>query len=210
MQKCRRGSAPELLAKHGPEIGAEYAHRRRAEPTYRFQWPQRDGQKLYEIARAALAEMTARRCSYCDGYPLSATGNEEIDHFCPKTHEEFYELVCTWENLFLICTSCNGAKRDQWEPSLLRPDAPEYTFDRYFLFNFETGELEPAPDIPAADRHRARRTIEIFDLNRPGACTARLAAIRTIRRRESDDELADVAYRFLIPFVASRAEVRGA
>jgi uncharacterized protein (TIGR02646 family) len=203
MQECRRGAAPELLAQHGPEIGAEYACRRREDPNFRFRWPQRGGQKLYDIARAALAAMTAQRCSYCDGYPLNATGKDEIDHFRPKTHEDFYELVCAWENLFLVCTSCNRAKRDQWESSLLRPDDPEYSFDRYFLFNFETGELKPAPDIAAPERHRVQRTIEILDLNRPGACTARLTAIKVIRRRESDDELADLAYRFLVPLVAS-------
>lgn len=203
MHACRRGAAPELLTRHGAEIGAEYARRRAESPTYRFQWPQRNGQKLYDVARAALAEMTAQRCSYCDGYPLSATGKDEIDHFRPKTRAEFYELVSAWENLFLICTSCNGAKRDRWEPSLLRPDDATYAFDHYFLFNFGTGALEPAPDIAAAERVRAQRTIEILDLNRAGACTARLAAIKTIQRRESDDELADVAYRFLVPLVVS-------
>jgi uncharacterized protein (TIGR02646 family) len=202
MQGCHRGPAPELLARYGREIGAEYARKRREDPKYRFQWPHRGGQKLHVIARAALAEMTAHRCSYCDGYPLNATGNDEIDHFCPKSHEAFYELVRAWENLFLICTSCNGAKQDQWEPALLRPDDSGYAFGRYFLFNFNTGALEPAPDITGADRHRALQTIEILELNRTGACTARLTAVKTIRRRESDDELADVAYRFLIPLVA--------
>lgn len=203
MQECRRGAAPELLARHGPEIGAEYARRRREDPKYRFQWSQRGGQKLYEVARAALEEMTARHCSYCDGYPLGATGRDEVDHFRPKTHEAFYELVCDWTNLFLICTRCNAAKHDQWEPALLRPDDEGYAFERYFLFNFNTGELEPAPDIGESDRIRAQRTIEILELNRTDACTARLNAVKMIRRRESDDELADVPYRFLIPLVVA-------
>ncbi len=201
MHACLRGPAPELLARHGPEIGAEYARRRREDPAYRFQWPQRDGQKLYEIARAALAEMTAHRCSYCDGGQLRATGSDEVDHFCPKTRAEFYERVCEWGNLFLICTACNRAKGSEWEQALLRPDDPRYAFLHYFLFNFDTGELEPAPDIPEADRHRALRTIAILDLNRTDACVTRLKTVREIRRRQSDDELADVAYRFLIPLV---------
>jgi uncharacterized protein (TIGR02646 family) len=203
MQECRRGPAPELLARHGPEVGAEYARRRRDNPRYRFQWPRRDGQALAEIARAALAHMTASHCSYCDGVPLDATGNDEIDHFCPKSRPEFYELVCAWENLFLICTRCNGAKRDQWEPALLRPDDADYSFSRYFLFNFDTGALEPAPGMTEGARHRALRTIEILDLNRTGACQARKATVQKIRRRESDDELADVDYRFLIPLVVT-------
>src|SRR6187402_2552501 len=181
MRECRRGPAPELLARHGPEIGAEYARLRRENPRYRFQWRQRGGEELYEVARAALAEMTARHCSYCDGYPLGATGRDEIDHFCPKTHEAFYELVCAWENLFLICTRCNAAKHDQWEPALLRPDDAEYTFDRYFFFRFDTGALEPAPGITEGDRHRVLQTIAILDLNRTDACTARLKAVKEIQ-----------------------------
>jgi uncharacterized protein (TIGR02646 family) len=155
------------------------------------------------VARDALAGMTAHHCSYCDGYPLNATGNDEIDHFRPKSREEFYELVCAWENLFLICSRCNGAKRDRWEPALLRPDALTYAFDRYFLFRFDTGALEPAPDLTEGDRHRASQTIELLELNRTDACIARLAAVKMIRRRESEDELEDVAYRFLIPLVAA-------
>lgn len=201
MRACRRGPGPDLFAQYGPEIGATYARQRRDNPTYRFQWPRRDGQSLYAVARAALADMTAHRCSYCDGYPLNATGNDEIDHFRPKSHEAFYALVCAWENLFLICSRCNGAKRDRWEPALLRPDL-DYAFDRYFFFRFDSGALEPAPGITEGDRHRALQTITILELNRTDACKARLTAVKTIQRRLSDDELDDVPYRFLIPLVA--------
>lgn len=145
--------------------------------------------------------MTAHHCSYCDGFPLDATGNKGIDHFRPKSHEDFYELVCAWENLFLICVACNGAKRDRWEEALLRPDL-DYAFDRYFIFRYDSGALEPAPGITEGERHRALRTIAILDLNRTGVCLARLTAVKQIERGVSDDDLADVPYRFLIPRVA--------
>ncbi len=202
MRGCRRGPAPDLLATHGPEVGATYASKRREKPRHRFQWPRRDGQSLYAVTRAALSEMTQQRCSYCDGFPLNATGKDEIDHFRPKTIEDFYELVCAWENLFLICSACNRAKRDQWDVALLRPDVVEYAFDRFFFFRFDTGELQPAPRLTADDRHRVIRTIAILDLNRDDACVARLKTIKEIQRRASDDELASVAYRFLIPLCA--------
>lgn len=198
MQGCRRGPAPALLATHGLEIGAEYARRRRDDPAHSFRWPQRGGESLYEVARRALADMTAHHCSYCDGFPLDATGTEEIDHFRPKTHEAFYELVCTWENLFLTCVACNRAKRDCWDPALLRPDDLDYAFDRYFLFRFDTGALEPAPDLPEADRHRALRTLTIFDLNRTGACRARLTVVKSIDRWSPDFAPDDRPYRFLM------------
>lgn len=203
MQACRRGDAPELLVRYGPEIGAAYVRQRREKPADPFRWPRRDGQSLYVVARAALAEMTVHRCSYCDGYPLNATGADEIDHFRPKSRAEFYELVCAWENLFLICSRCNGAKHDRWDPALLRPDDLEYAFGRYFLFRFDSGALDPAPGITDEDRHRALRTIAILDLNRTDACTARLKTVKEIQRRQSDEELADMAYRFLIPLVVT-------
>ena len=204
MRECQRGPAPDLLASYGPEISATYARKRRDQPNHQFQWPRREGQSLYAVARAALADMTAHRCSYCDGYPLNATGHDEIDHFRPKGREEFYELVCAWQNLFLICSRCNAAKRDRWEPALLRPDDSDYAFDRYFWFRSDTGALEPAPGISGDDRRRAVQTIEILELNRTDACIARRKAWKEIERRESDDELADVPYRFLIPLVLGR------
>jgi hypothetical protein len=147
--------------------------------------------------------MTAYRCSYCDGYPLNATGKDEIDHFCPKSHEVFYELVCAWENLFLICSRYNAAKRDRWEPALLRPDDVDYAFDRYFVFRFDSAALEPAPGITEGDLHRALQTIAILELNRTDARRARSTAVKAIARRVSDDELADVPYRFLISLVTA-------
>lgn len=203
MRRCLRGPAPELLARHGPEVGAAYARRRRDNPRHRFEWPRREGQSLYEVARAALIDMTAHHCSYCDGFPLGATGIDEIDHFHPKSREEFYELVCAWENLFLACVRCNKAKRDRWAPALLRPDDEDYAFDRYFVFRFDSGALEPAPGIPYPDRHRALETIAVLDLNRADACRARLTAVKAIQRCVPEDELADLPYRFLIPLVVA-------
>jgi len=153
---------------------------------------------VYDVVRAALSAMTDGRCAYCDGYPLRATGRDEIDHFRPKTRIEFYGLVCAWENLFLICHACNSAKHDQWDEALLRPDT-KYVFERYFFYRFDTGELRPAPDLDVESNHRVERTIVILDLNRADACKARMRTLKEIQRRHSDDELVDMAYRFLIP-----------
>lgn len=195
VHRCLRTDAPALLATHGRSIGEDYSARRRENPRYRFQWPRRDGQSVYEVACAALAAMTAGRCSYCDGYPIDDTGEEHIDHFRPKSRAEFYTLVCDWQNLFLICVACNKAKLDQWDEDLLRPDAAGFAVSRYFMFNASTGEIEPNPRADARNIRRAQRTIEILGLNRKGACTSRRRVWAEITRDPAN--LVDSAYRFL-------------
>ncbi len=200
MQPCTRGPAPTLLATHGQSVGADYAARRGADPAFEFRWPRRDGQSLYDEAHAGVSAMTDQHCAYCDGFPLDATGREEVDHFKPKSRPEFYPLVCDWTNLFLCCTACNGAKREQWDADLLRPDAPGYAFEAYFEYRFDTGELRPASTASAEAQRRAGRTIEILDLNRAGNCANRKRARRCYSR--GDQEGND--FRFL-PALCDRA-----
>jgi uncharacterized protein (TIGR02646 family) len=195
MTPCTRGPAPEVLAREGAQIGRDYAARRRENPRFRFQW----SRSVLDAVREALAVMTAGHCSYCDGHPLDATGVETVDHFCPKGRPEFHELVCTWTNLFLTCTACNQAKREQWDEALLRPDDVDFRFERYFEVRFDSGKLEPAAAASAAEQQRARRTIEILDLNRPGLCTSRLRIVREMQRSNVLDEPDSWAYRYLLP-----------
>lgn len=194
--------APEVLDREGAQIGRNYAERRRAAPEYPFQWPKRGGQSVLAIVREALAIMTAGHCSYCDGYPLDATGAKTVDHFQPKGRPEFFELVCTWTNLFLVCTACNKAKQERWEEALLRPDDLEYRFERYFEYRFDSGKLEPALTASPEEQQRARRTIDIFDLNREGACQSRMRRVRMVRflrHSATMDHIDDWDYRYLIP-----------
>jgi uncharacterized protein (TIGR02646 family) len=197
MRRCERGPAPELLARDGAELARRYVTNRLTNPAYRFQW----GASRLGVVREALERMTDERCSYCDGYPIAATGEESVDHFRPKSRAEFYELVCTWTNLFLTCTACNKAKQDQWDEALLCPDDSSYAFERYFEYRFDTGELQPSASASPDDQTRASRTIEIFDLNRAGACISRRRTVKRLRGRtsDSDDDLDDLDYRYLLP-----------
>ena len=199
MMACQRADAPELLAKYCNEITQQYIERRRATPTVPFDWPQREGLSLRTVVRSALEGMTQGHCAYCDLYP-NPGGNDEIDHFRPKTREEFYHLVCEWSNLFLICTACNKAKGSKWDEALLRPDESGYAFSKYFSYRTDTAELEPNVAATVADQQRAQRTIQIFGLNRPSACTQRRKEIRHILNAKSVEDLVDIGYRYLIPF----------
>ena len=199
MMACERGPAPELLLRHGAAIAQDYIAKRRENPGYDFRWPQRDGQSLLAVVRAALEAMTEGHCAYCDGYPIGAMSDAEIDHFRPKSREEFYGLVCTWENLFRICRACNKAKLDKWEPVLFRPDEPGFAFSRYFSYRTDTGALEPNVAASIDEQHRARRTIEILDLNRADACVLRKTTVRLMLLTSVAEDLADLGYRYLIP-----------
>lgn len=200
MMACERGSAPELLSRHGAAIAQNYIAKRRTNPSYEFRWPQRDGQSLRAVIRVALESMTEGHCAYCDGFPPAAMGEAQIDHFCPKSREEFYDLVCMWENLFLICYACNKAKKDKWEPALLRPDESGFAFSRYFSYRTDTGALEPNVAASIDEQHRAQRTIEILDLNRADACVLRKTTVRLMLLASGGEDLADLGYRYLIPY----------
>ena len=196
MRPCVRGPEPPLLAAHGAAMAADYVAKRAASARHRFQWRRIDGEALLDVVRAALRAMTDARCSYCDGHPIDALGEEQVDHFQPKTDPRFHHLVCTWTNLFLTCMRCNKAKGDRWEAGLLRPDDHDYRFERYFEYRFDSGMLLPNAAAPAEEQERARRTIELLDLNRKGACEERKRTVRRILR--PDDEAAELPYRYLL------------
>jgi uncharacterized protein (TIGR02646 family) len=200
MRPCTRGPEPELLARYGPELGREYAERRRSNRTARFEWRQREGRSLLEVVREALALMTDDHCSYCDGHPIDATGEKLVDHFRPKAHPDFYALAYAWTNLFLVCSGCNRAKAEQWDEALLRPDDADYAFERYFEYRFDTGELHPSTLATPLDQERARRTIEILKLNRSGNCKIRQDVVKRLRRNGEA-----LGYRYLIPLCSPTA-----
>jgi uncharacterized protein (TIGR02646 family) len=197
MNKCVRSHAPALLARYGAEIAETYAEKRKENSAHKFSWPQREGQPLYNIVFSAAKEMTNGHCAYCDAFPITAAGKEEIDHFRPKSRPEFYHLVCDWDNLFFCCTACNGEKLEKWDADLLKPDEPDFSFENYFIYITDTGELEPSPAATEENQRRAAKTIAILGLNRDGACFLRKQAIKNLCSEPL--ELETVAYRFLIP-----------
>ncbi len=188
-----------LVERYGEAIGQEYIARRQQNPAYRFQWPRRESQSLSAVILEALKVMTDERCAYCDGHPIAAMGESQIDHFRPKSREEFYGLVCSWQNLFLSCNACNKAKLDKWEEALLRPDEAEFTFERFFSYRTDTGQLIPNAAASLHDQQRAAQTIEILDLNRSGACTLRKWMADLILKAQTEEELSVLGYRYLIP-----------
>jgi len=189
--RWRRGPSPPLLDELGPQTAEEFTRRRKVDPGYRFSWPERENRSLGAFVRDELVALNHGHCCYCDSYPIGATGRKEVDHFRPKTR--FPEDVCTWANLYLGCTACNGAKSDQWSRLLLRSDASNFEFARYFSVTPATGAIAPNPRANRRDQARARMTIRVFDLDN---ADRRIARRKTITNPDPAP-FNDRAYRFL-------------
>ncbi|MEQ1571074.1 MAG: retron system putative HNH endonuclease [Myxococcota bacterium] len=151
---------------------SRWVERRAANPGARFTWPAQVNRRLLPTLMA----MTSEHCAYCDGWPLDVTGEPTIDHFRPKS--EHPDHAYRWANLFPACERCQRAKGSRWEIQLLKPDEPDYTFDRYFRYVYATGRIEPNPQASPEDQQRAARTVALFDLNGGGRPQARRRSTR--------------------------------
>jgi len=147
-----------------------------------FTWPQWNNASIYQHLLPVLKEQTDAHCSFCDAYPVAGVSTETIEHFYPKTVEEFEHRVLEWENLFYACNGCQNAKGSKFHPALLKPDDPEYSFTRYFRFDFEIGEILPLALEGTPDYERAKETIEHYGLNQCGRPRHRVNARRDFIR----------------------------
>ena len=195
MRKFTRFEAPKIIKDNWESIGENYANKRNANPAYRFSWPQIKSKKLNQIALPILTAQTDNHCSYCDKFPLH-NGDYSIDHFMPKSNPLFYDMVCKWENLYLACKHCQDSKRTDFDELLLRPDDIEFSFNRYFIYNYATHIIDPNPSASDYDKKRAAITIRTFDFNYFGMKTSRRHAFERYSK-STDPEVNDFNYRFM-------------
>lgn len=91
------------------------------------------------------------------------------------------------------------SKRDRFDKLLLKPDTVDYEFERYFLVNYRTGEIEVNPSTSERDQQRAKLTIEIYALNEPGRPQSRLLEAKKYRALPREEYiLDDFPYRFFL------------
>jgi uncharacterized protein (TIGR02646 family) len=129
-----------------------------------FSW---HGKTCYGEMRVQLSQSTDDHCSYCDSQPVLTA---EIDHFESKIKHP--QLAYEWTNLYACCTSCNKAKGESEPGEAIRPDETGFTFNRFFLREFD-GSIVPNPSAKEADQARAVTTIKFFKLNRHDLRNAR-------------------------------------
>jgi uncharacterized protein (TIGR02646 family) len=106
--------------------------------------------KLYNLLKEALSLLTNHHCSFCDGFPLNNTSKETIEHYQPKA--DYKDKTYDWDNLFLCCDKCQSQANKMAFEFTVKPDLPEYAFDKYFYFEPQDGKvksIEENTDSPA-------------------------------------------------------------
>ena len=162
MRKFERSAEPDFLADKWERWGLEWEQRRKEKPAAQFHWHEIDGEKVDQKLLPFLKNQTQDHCSFCDAYPVAPPSIETIEHFRPKTvfHKEAYQ----WANLYFCCTYCQQ-KGEDYDEALLRPDAADYEFDRYFRWDFTTGEAHVNTLASSEDQKSADVTIRLYRLN---------------------------------------------
>jgi uncharacterized protein (TIGR02646 family) len=156
----------------------------------RFHWHEVEGQPVNQRILPLLKQQTQDHCSFCDNYPVSPPSIDTIEHFRPKAR--YPREAYRWGNLYFACMYCQG-KGDAFDESALQPDAADYSFDRYFRWDWTRGTLEVNERASAGDQQRARATIALYRLN-DGHPGWRRRELRR-RARANDEPLDDFAYR---------------
>lgn len=163
MRKFARAGEPAICTENSAKWNAQWVERRKSKPGAPFSWYVIDAKSAREHLLPHLHAQSEGHCCFCDAFPVGGVSNETIEHFRPKS--KFPELAYTWTNLYYCCDACQNAKREQWDELLLHADAAEYSFSRYFEFDFTTGGVKPNPLASEEDQRRAMITVKLYDLD---------------------------------------------
>ncbi|MGB1207209.1 MAG: hypothetical protein ACPG5B_16295 [Chitinophagales bacterium] len=153
MMRFDRGNCPECLwykdknNKHNyQKWNQKWKSTHKKNPVASFNWPQEINLKIIQDLRI----MSKHHCAFCDKY-MGAADSDSIEHFWPK--KIFPEFAFSWENLFLSCGGCQKAPKgwkkfqNDWieaekSPLILKPDMCDFSFQRYFFFDTNSGEIK--------------------------------------------------------------------
>ena len=159
MRNFQRVEEPVILRENHVKWTTQWVELSQKNTGARFNWYRFDNLSAREHILPSLAEQTDSHCSFCDAFPVGGVSNETVEHFRPKN--QFPDLAYTWSNLYYCCDACQSAKGEKWEKwdlLLLNPDASDYSFSRYFEFDFTTGEIKPNLLSEIQDQQRAIKT----------------------------------------------------
>jgi uncharacterized protein (TIGR02646 family) len=172
MRKFERAGEPAICIEHSASWNAQWVSLRNANPKATFNWYTINGRSAREHLLPALQAQSDGHCSFCDAFPVAGVSSESVEHFRPKS--KFPERAYTWTNLYYCCDACQKAKREEWDEALLHADAQDYSFSRYFEFDFTTGGIKPNSLASEADQQRAAITVKIYGLDSPARRRNRL------------------------------------
>lgn len=192
MKKLIRTAQPVCLAAGFQEWTDRYVTARFANPAANFRWY---SNSCYQDIRAALLSMTQHHCAFCDGF-VGTEGRETVEHFRPKS--VYPQEAFLWGNLFPCCDVCQSAKRERYDDLLLKPDEETYRFAHFFICNYGTGELQPAPEISTDDQRRAEKTVEFYGLNSPLRKQARVRELKKFLAVGDELHIDEFPYRYFL------------
>lgn len=194
MMKLDKTPVPDFLRNNYKKWGKKYkAKRENPNKSDTFVWATFQGQKVNKLLLPFLRIETNSHCSFCDGFPIDSTG-ETIEHFRPKS--TFPLLSYVWHNLFYCCNHCNQNKGENAERNLLKPDGFEYSFEKYFLFDYDSGEIVANPALSSTDEIMVKNTIRLFGLNKFNRPYRRRQFLK-IFQKTSEPEIEEFPYRFI-------------
>ena len=190
MRKFQRAAEPEVLAENWVAWGEEWERRHAENSRAQFHWHVVNGKTVNEIILPSLKGQTQDHCSFCDNFPVSPPSIDTIEHFRPKS--QYPREAYHWPNLYYCCAYCQQ-KGVRFDERALQPDALDYEFDRYFRWDFTTGEIKPKDTASPEDQVRAQATIDLYSLNIEHPTFRK----RELRKRSQGraDPLDDFAYR---------------
>jgi uncharacterized protein (TIGR02646 family) len=177
MRKFQRVNQPEFLVDRWEGWGAAWERRLLNNPRAKFIWPEFKGKRINKLLLPPLKEQTQDHCSFCHSFPVSPPAIDTIEHFRPKSL--FPREAFRWENLYFCCSHCQQ-KFEKFDEDLLRPDADDYNFDKYFRWHLTNGTLEVNKDVSMQHQRRAEVTIMLYRLNDGHPAWRKLA----MRKRE--------------------------
>jgi uncharacterized protein (TIGR02646 family) len=174
MEKITRKPLSEIpsllvLLQNWEQWGREYKARidRSEGKAVSFKWRK----NLYPEMLRHLREMVQDHCTFCDGFP-NDTSPETIEHYEPKTL--FPLIAYKWENLFYCCWKCQKEANESPFQLTLRTDASDYSFDRYFYYDNQDGEVKVMENLDPIDFENAHNYLQRYGIN----ATARRKKVR--------------------------------
>jgi uncharacterized protein (TIGR02646 family) len=162
MRKFDRAAEPGFLVDKWERWGLQWEQRRTENPAAQFHWHEIDGERVNQKLLLLLKGQTQDHCSFCDAFPVAPPSIDTIEHFRPKS--SFPRDAYRWTNLYFCCMYCQQ-KGEEFHEALLQPDSDGYSFDKYFRWDFTTGEMIINTLASPDDQIRADVTIKLYRLN---------------------------------------------
>jgi uncharacterized protein (TIGR02646 family) len=113
----------------------------------------------YQQAAPHLRERLGWYCSFCERMvPVSLA----VEHVLPKSL--YPERRLDWDNFLLACANCNSTKgdKDTGQQTCFWPDRA----NTFRAFRYEKGRVLAHPDRSSEDQQCAKRTLELFGLDK--------------------------------------------